>query len=203
MSSIKVDLKRELRDLYVARSSPSLVEVPKLQFVMIDGHGDPNTSGEYREAVSALYAVAYAARFALKRDRVLDYGVTPLEGLWWVPDMARFSSEDKAAWEWTMMIMQPNEVTPLVYAAAKAEAAKKAPPRALERVRLEDFDEGRAAHILHRGPYSAEGPTIAALHAFIADHGLRKTGKHHEIYLSDPSRSAAQNLRTIIRQPVR
>ncbi|MBO0879525.1 MAG: GyrI-like domain-containing protein [Mycobacterium sp.] len=202
MSSINVDFKRELRDLHTARSTPGVVEVPQLRFLVIDGHGDPNTSTEYRDAVSALYAVAYAARFALKRDGALDYRVMPLEGLWWVPDMTRFSMEDKAAWHWTMMIMQPGEVSQQVYTDAKSTAAKKA-SASLERVRLDELDEGLAVQILHRGPYSAEGPTVAALHMFISEQGMQITGKHHEIYLSDPRRSAAANMRTIIRQPVR
>lgn len=201
MSSGKVDFKRTLRDLYTAGSVPALVDVPRLQYLMIDGHGDPNTAEEYRQAVSALYSVAYAARFALKRAGVLDYGVMPLEGLWWAPDMTRFSVDDKAAWQWTMMIMQPAGVTVQVYADAKGKAATKG-SAAVDRVRLEAFDEGRAAQVLHRGPYSAEGPTVAALHAFIAEQGMALTGKHHEIYLSDPRRSTAEKMKTIIRQPV-
>lgn len=202
ISAVKIDFKRELRELYTARPTPALVDVPELWFLMIDGHGDPNTSEEYREAISALYAVAYAAKFALKGEGLLDYRVLPLEGLWWVPDMARFSMRDKAAWNWTMMIMQPSEVAGRVYAEAKAKAAKKA-PAATEQVRLETFHEGRAAQVLHRGPYSAEEPTIVALHAFIAEQGMALHGKHHEIYLSDPRRSAPEKMKTIIRQPAR
>jgi hypothetical protein len=201
MAPTEVDFKRELRELYGAKRAPAMVDVPELGFLMVDGHGDPNTSQEYRDAVQALYAVAYAARFALKRAGVIDYGVMPLEGLWWVPDMAQFSIEHKSAWDWTAMIMQPDELTDAVLAEAKAKAAKKSP--AVERLRLERFAEGRAAQILHLGPYAAEGPTIAALHAFIADQGYERAGKHHEIYLSDPRRSAPVKLRTVIRQPVR
>jgi hypothetical protein len=199
----KVDFKRELTGFYIARRSPAVAEVPELAFLMIDGHGDPNTSGEYRDAVSALFSVSYAARFALKRAGVIDFGVMPLEGLWWASDMAAFSVDDKSAWDWTMLIMQPDEVTAGVLADAKVRAAAKVPVTALERLRLERYAEGLAAQILHVGPYSAEGPTTASLHAFIAEQGRELVGKHHEIYLGDPRRSAPEKLKTIIRQPMR
>ena len=203
MATTKVDLKRELREYYAPKRTPALVEVPELAFLMVDGHGDPNVSVEYRDAVSALFAVSYGARFALKRAGVLDYGVMPLEGLWWVPNMSTFSTGEKSAWDWTAMIVQPDEVTADVLADAKASAAAKKALPALDRLRLERFAEGPAAQVLHIGPYSAEGPTIAALHAFIADNGLERAGKHHEIYLGDPRRSAPEKLKTVIRQPVR
>lgn len=199
----KVDFKRELRGLYAPRRTPSSVEVPEMVFLMVDGHGDPNTSAQYRDAVSALFSVSYTARFALKRAGVLDYGVMPLEGLWWVPDMATFSTEDKSAWDWTMMIMQPDEVTEAVFAQAKSGAAAKRSLPALDGLRLERFAEGLSAQVLHVGPYSAEGPTLRALHEFIAEQGRELAGKHHEIYLGDPARSAPENLKTIIRQPMR
>lgn len=199
----KIDFRRELRGLYASPRKPTAVEVPELAFLMVDGHGDPNTSAQYRDAVSALFSVSYAARFALKRAGVIDYGVMPLEGLWWVPDMATFSTEDKSEWDWTMMIMQPDEVTEAVLAEAKANAAAKRSLQALERLRLERFAEGLAAQVLHVGPYSAEGPTITALHEFISEQGRELAGKHHEIYLGDPARSAPDTLKTIIRQPMR
>lgn len=199
----KIDFKRQLRELYAARRSPMAVRVPELAFLMIDGHGDPNTSSEYRQAVSALFSVSYAARFALKRAAVIDYAVMPLEGLWWASDMSAFSVEDKSAWQWTMLIMQPDEVTVQVLAEAKAKAAAKVPAAVLEQLRLERFAEGPGAQVLHVGPYSAEGPTVASLHAFIAEQGRQLAGKHHELYLGDPRRSAPQKLKTIIRQPMR
>jgi hypothetical protein len=202
MTVVKVDFKRQLAPLYAATPAPALVEVPELSFLMVDGHGDPNASQQFRDAVSALYAVAYAAKFALKRAGVLDYSVMPLEGLWWVPDMSTFSIEDKAAWDWTMMILQPSELSDEVFEQARAKAADKG-LAAVERLRLQRFAEGRAVQLLHRGAYSAEGPTIAALHAFIAENGMQLRGKHHEIYLSDPSRTAPERMKTILRQPVR
>ena len=199
----KVDFKRELRELYSATRKATLVEVPELAFAMVDGHGDPNEAPEYVEAVQALYSVAYTARFALKRaPGGLDYGVMPLEGLWWAQDMSAFTTGDKSSWDWTMMIMQPAQVTPEVFEEARAGASRKKRLPAIERLHLEPFTEGRAAQVLHVGPYAAEGPVIQDLHQFIADHGCEPVGKHHEIYLNDPSRTAPEKLRTIIRQPV-
>jgi hypothetical protein len=153
MPATKIDFKRELREFY-APGEPELVDVPELPFAMIDGHGDPNVAPEYRDAVQALYAVAYVARFALKRaPDGLDYGVMPLEGLWWVPDMSAFTIEDKSAWHWTAMIMQPEQVSAEVFQAARAAAANKKPSlEALRRVRLERVTEGPAAQVLYRGP---------------------------------------------------
>lgn len=202
MAATKVDFKRELRALYAPGADPQIVEVPELAFLMVDGRGDPNVAPAYREAVRALYAVSYAAKFALKRAGVLEYGVMPLEGLWWAPDMAAFTTGDKSEWNWTAMIMQPDLVTPDVVAAAKTTAAKNASADAIGRMRLDRFAEGQTAQILHTGPYAAEGPTIARLHAFIAEHGCELRGHHHEIYLSNPSRTTPEKLKTIIRQPV-
>ena len=198
-----VDLRRELAELYTAPDTPTLVDVPELGYLMIDGHGNPNTAPEYAEAVQALYSVAYTIRFALKRrDGPVDAPVMPLQGLWWVPDMSTFTIEDKSAWQWTMLILQSSHVTPELTAEARETAARKKGLPAIDRVRLERYTEGRAAQVLHRGPYSAEGPTIEALHRFISERGLALRGKHHEIYLGDPRRSAPEKLRTIIRQPV-
>ena len=203
MSTTVVDLKRELHGLYSAKREPALVDVPDLPFLMIDGRGDPNTAPAYADAVQALYSVAYTIRFALKRrPDAVDAPVMPLEGLWWMPDMATFSTEDKSQWNWTMMIVVPEQVTAQVVEGARSAAATKKPLASLSRVRRERYAEGRCAQVLHVGPYSAEGPTVAALHGFIAEHGYVLAGKHHEIYLGDPRRSAPEKLRTIVRQPV-
>jgi hypothetical protein len=199
----KIDPKRQLKQLYSARQVPEFVDVPELSFLMIDGHGDPNRSPRYQAAVEALYAVSYTLKFAIKRAGGPDYTVAPLEGLWWTQDMASFSVEDKSDWDWAMMIMQPTEATPeLVEQTAREVAQKKQLPAAAE-LRLQRYAEGASAQILHLGPYADEGPTIARLHAFIHEHGCQMRGKHHEIYLADPRRTAPERLRTIIRQPVR
>ena len=207
----KVDFKRELKHLYnPSKKTFSIVDVPAMNFVMIDGQGDPNTSAAYQDAVAALYALAYALKFALKPTG-LDYVVPPLEGLWWTADMAEFSLEDKDAWQWTMMIMQPSpvllgqppEVTPDLLEKTRAEVQRKKNLTALGKLRLESYHEGLAAQIMYLGVYADEGPTIAKLHAFIQEQGHEPAGKHHEIYLSDPHRTAPERLKTVIRQPIR
>jgi hypothetical protein len=203
MPGLTIDLRRELSAVYAATREPAFVDVPELPYLMIDGRGDPNTAPGYADAVQALYSLAYTIRFALKRrPDPVDARVMRLEGLWWTPDMAAFSTDDKSAWNWTMMIMVPEQVTAAVVEDARAAAARKRPRAALDRVRLERFAEGRCAQVLHVGPYSAEGPTVAALHAFVASSGCTLAGRHHEIYLGDPRRSAPERLRTIVRQPV-
>lgn len=200
-----LDLKRQYKDLYnPPADGVRIVTVPPLTFLMVDGHGDPNTEQEFADAVTALYAVAYAAKFMLKKGAAaLDYTVMPLEGLWWADDMDDFLTGDKANWHWTLMIMQPDAVTPEVFAAARAQAMAKKHLPALADVRLEQFDEGSCAQVMHYGHYAAEGPTIARLHAFIAEHDYVRAGKHHEIYLSDPRRSAPERMKTVVRQPIR
>jgi hypothetical protein len=202
--SKKLDYRRELKELYGPRAgAPVIVDVPELSFLMVDGTGDPNTSRGYREGVEALFAVSYRVKFAVKRSPgETEYGVMPLEGLWWVDDMSTFSVEDKSSWSWTAMIMQPDVVTEEVVQRSILEASKKKKLPAATKLRFGRFREGLAAQILHTGPYSAEGPTIERLHTFIAEAGYRLHGKHHEIYLNDPSRSDPAKLRTIIRQPI-
>jgi hypothetical protein len=203
MPATTIDFKRELRELYAPAREPSLVEVPDLAFLMIDGHGDPNTAPEFSEAIEALYTVAYTAKFAIKRaPEGIDYRVMPLEGVFWTADMSTFATGERSAWDWTLMIMQPDQVTSEVLGEALAIASEKKSLDAIGRMRLEVFAEGLAAQVLHIGPYAAEGPTIQRLHAFIAERGYERTGKHHEIYLSDPRRTAPERLKTVLRQPV-
>lgn len=199
MSSI--DLKKTYRNHYTAQPTPAVVDVPTRPFLMIDGFGDPNTAQEYREAVEALYPIAYGFRAAIKAATGNAYTVMPLEGLWWVPDMATFDSNDKSSWFWTAMICLPDTVSEglagEIIPAVTASKALAAGPKA----RVERFTEGPAAQILHIGPYADEAPTITELHRFIADNGHELAGKHHEIYLSDPRKTDPAKLRTIIRQP--
>jgi hypothetical protein len=189
--------------LYRATTTPRLVRVPRLRFLCLDGHGDPNTSPEFARATQALYAVSYGAKFAIKKAGGQNYRVSPLEGLFWSEDPAAFTSGDKAAWSWRMMVRQPEQVDTSLVGQVVAEAARKRPVDAVGDVRLVTWEEGPAAQVLHIGPYDAEGPTIARLHEFLADMGVTFDGrrhKHHEIYLGDPRRAAPEKLRTIIRQ---
>ena len=201
----KRDFKRELAHLYRPPAREVVaVDVPEMSFLMIDGVGDPNTSPEYVRAVEALFSVSYALRFAVKRgSSAVDYGVMPLEGLWWADDMGSFVSGRRSDWKWTMMIMQPDVVDDGLVEAVLVEVASKKDLVALPRLRFERFAEGSCAQTLHVGPFSAEGPTIEAVHAFIQASGSERRGKHHEIYLSDIRRADPANWKTIIRQPMR
>ncbi len=202
----KTDFKKELRHLYQPSSREfSVVEVPPLSFLMVDGHGDPNKVPEYRHAVEALYAVAYRLKFLSKKELGQDYVVPPLEGLWWAADMATFTvRRDKDAWDWTMMIMQPDWIGRPMLEAAHAQVAKKGEQPALGKLRLETYNEGLCVQILHIGSYEDEAPTLHRMHhEFIPKRGYEMSGKHHEIYLSDPRRTAPEKLKTVLRQPVR
>ena len=199
----KLDLKKDLQHLYhPSAKAVSVVDVPPLNYLMIDGRGNPNTAPEYADAVQALYALAYSLKFKVKKSKAaVDYAVMPLEGLWWAEDMRRFSVDDKDAWLWTMMILQPDLVTPTLVAETLAEAQKKKGLPALSRLRFETYHEGPAAQVMHLGPYADEGPTVARLHAHIEASGGRLSGKHHEIYLKDPRKAAPEKLQTVVRQP--
>lgn len=199
----KVDLRKELKTLYASpKGKIVVVDVPPLGFLMIDGTGDPNVAPAYREALEALYSVAYTLKFSLKRQE-RDFAVGALEGLWWADDQAVFLKGDRDKWQWTMMIAVPDFVTPILVDAARSEATAKRDLPAAAGLRWERFAEGMAVQTLYIGPYAGEGPTIAGLHAHIEGLGKRLHGKHHEIYLSDPRRTAPEKLKTIIRQPFR
>lgn len=198
----KTDYRSELAELYTAGKNPALIEVPPLQYLMIDGRGNPNTAPEYGQAVQALYSVCYGAKFTLRKETGDDVAVMPLEGLWWSDDPTAFTTGDRDAWQWTMMLVLPPVVTPELVDRVTAGATEKVPAQVLARLRLATFAEGRAAQVLFVGPYADEGPTIERLHEYVAGCGLRLAGRHHEIYLSDPRRTAPERLRTIIRHPV-
>lgn len=174
---------------------PQLVEPQERWVLMTDGRGDPNGSGSFQAAVGTLFSVSYGLRFALKRELDVDRKVGPLEGLWWT-DRGGFSFERRTNWRWTLLVEQPPEATAERVEAVARDRANEVP------LRLEAFREGRAAQVLHVGPFSEEPRTIERLHAFIQEQGLRPTGRHHEIYLSDMRRTAPERWRTIIRQPV-
>ncbi len=200
----KTDFKRELHELFAPPRQPVIIDVPELSFLMIDGHGDPNTCPDYRAAIEALFSVSYTLKFTIRSmPNGIDYGVMPLESVWWGKDVEAFTASDKSAWSWTAMIMQPDLVTAELVAEAVTAARRKRPIPAADVMRLERFREGLSAQLLYVGPYADEGPTIAALHSFIAQRGYVPAGRHHEVYLGDPRRSAPEKLRTVIRQPVK
>ncbi len=200
----KIDLRKDYKPFF----SPSvkaaqIVKIPAMKFLMVDGKGDPNKSPDYVEAMQALYTTAYTLKFGLKKSDGIDFTMLPLEGLWWADDMNSFKAGRKDEWYWTMMMALPNVVTAKQVKQAVAQATEKKGLPGLTRLRFEKFTEGLVAQIMHIGSYSAEGPTIETLHEFIAENGYARSGKHHEIYMGDPRRTAPSKLKTIIRQPIR
>lgn len=196
---MKTDLKKAIPSYAARVGQMQIVDVPPLRYLMVDGHGDPN-GGEYADAVSSLFPVAYKLKFLSKRELDRDYVVMPLEALWWAEDMTSFTSDrDKSRWDWTVLNLVPDWITDDHVERAREAAAAPA----VDRIRLGTLTEGRCVQTLHVGPFEAEGPVLRRMHEeFIPSQGLRMTGKHHEIYLSDIRRTDPAKLRTILRQPV-
>jgi len=201
----KIDYKKVLKELY--GQSPrkiSIVKVPRLNYLVIEGEGNPNTSKEYKDAVEALFKLSYKIKFMIKRSELsIDYGVMPLEGLWWSGDMKDFAMEKKDKWKWAAMIMQPAIVTRAHVTNIIEEEAGKKELSAISKVIYKEYEEGLAAQMMHIGPYGQEGQSIERLHSFIKEAGYQLSGFHHEIYLSDPRRCEPGKMKTILRQPIR
>ena len=216
---MKIDLKKEFKHLYRSTTKEfQVLEVPPMQFLMLDGRGDPNTAQEYQDAIEALYAVAYKIKFTSTKILGKDYVVPPLEGLWGSPEMVfsltgitdekawleQFKTSDRDSWQWTMMILQPDWITTEIFSQASEVVRKGKNPASLDKLRLESYHEGLSVQILHIGPYADEGPILAEMHTgFLPENGYMEAGKHHEIYLSDPRKTAPEKLKTILRQPVK
>ncbi|MFW9899097.1 MAG: GyrI-like domain-containing protein [Candidatus Thorarchaeota archaeon] len=204
--SVKVDFKKTMKELYnPSAKEVVMVEVPEMQFLMIDGIGSPGDSQEYLDALAVLYPVVFKTKF-LSKAKGKDYVVPPLEGLWWAENMDDFTEGNRDKWKWTMMIMQPEWITKEMIDEAIDITKEKKPELAklVPKLRLEKYKESKAAQIMHIGPYSEEGPNIQKIHKFIKDKDGKFDGhnfKHHEIYLSDPRKSKPENMKTIIRQP--
>lgn len=201
----KIDFKKELKDLYKLKPlQPCFVEVPSLQYLSIDGIGDPRTSEHFQASIEALFGVSYKLKFLNKENsETPDYGVMPLEGRWGCSDWDNFSMDDRSNWLWTLQIFQPQWVSPQMFQEALAVVKKKKDLPQLNELRLEPFNDGLCAHILHIGPFAAEGETIAIMDDFFEEQGYQKSREYHrEIYLSDFRRTAQEKLKTIIRQPI-
>jgi hypothetical protein len=202
----KVDFKKKLKELYLPSAKEVVeIDVPEMQFLMIDGIGSPGDSKEYLDALTALYPIAFKTKF-LSKAKGKDYVVPPLEGLWWADDMNDFIEGNRDKWKWTMMIMLPEWITEDMVNEAIALTKDKKPELAnlLAKLRVESYKEGKAAQIMHIGPYSEEGPTVQKVHDFIKKEGGTFDGnsqKHHEIYLSDPRKANPATMKTVIRQP--
>jgi hypothetical protein len=204
----KLDLRRELKHLYLpSAKEPAIVDVPAMQFVMVDGAiepgGAPGISPQFAENMQALYGAAYTLKFMSKhrKENPVDYTVQALEGLWWVDD-GHFDISQPGNWKYTVMIMQPPHITQDMFQEAVRKAAAKKPSSALARLRLETFAEGLSVQIMHVGPYSEEPATVARMEAYARDHGYRLAGCHHEIYMGDPRLADPKKLKTVLRHPV-
>jgi hypothetical protein len=206
-----IDYKKTEKELYLPKTTPSIIDVPAMTFIMVDGVGNPNTSEAYKTALEILYGLSYSIKMSKKGgsapDGYFDFVVPPLEGLWWLKDDHAPDFSDKDKYCWTSMIRQPDFVTPDVFAEAKAALSKKKPELDISIARLERFTEGLCAHVLHIGPYDDEPETIKALEQFITESGclsdISGTRRHHEIYLSDPRKVAPEKNKTVIRHPIR
>lgn len=199
----KLDLRKELKGLYQPTGKQfTVLEVPPMNFLMVDGQWDPNTSDEFQGAMMALYGTSFTVKFASKLQLGIDYTVTAVEGLWWTQGAQALDCEDKSGWRWTLMMMQPAHITASIVEQAWKDMQRKRPSPALDRIRFERFAEGLSVQIMYVGPYADEGPTIARMHEFIAQNGYEPAGKHHEIYLGDPRRTAPEKLKTVLRQPI-
>lgn len=200
----KLDFKKTLDCYRAPRGRFEIVDIPDMQYLMIDGYGDPNTSPAFVDALAALYPVAYKLKFASKRELGRDYATPPLEGLWRAEDMDSFTdSRDKSRWDWTMMLMVPDWIDHGMFEMSVAQAGAKRAPTRLGDIRLQPLSEGRCVQTLHIGSFDDEAPVLERMHhEFIPENGLRLTGPHHEVYFSDFRKVPPERMRTILRQPV-
>lgn len=213
----KLDFKKEFKDLYNPAASPTLVTVPSMRFLMVDGKGNPNEEGgEYQQAVELLYALSYTIKMSKLSGRqpqgYVDYTMAPLEGLWWLADASDIDFTQKSNYCWTSLLRQPGFVTQEVLAWACGEVVRKKPHLDVNKARLCDFEEGLCVQVLHIGPYDTEPQTLRKAEAFITEQGLKADvggrlpdgtiRRHHELYLGDPRKLAPEKRKTILRLPV-
>ena len=202
------DFKKEFKELYQPKAAPSIIDVPEMMFIAVDGEGDPNTSAEYAAAIEVLYGLSYAIKMSNKA--IMEYTVAPLEGFWSVADDwfkgKGTAITDKSAFVWTAVIRQPDFMTEEVFEDAKVVLAKKKPGLDLLKAHLEKLTEGLCVQALHIGSYDDEPTTIVAMEQFAVDAGynvdINDQRRHHEVYLSDPRRVAPEKLKTIVRHPI-
>jgi hypothetical protein len=204
----KFDFKKEYKDLYLPKDKPELIDVPAMNFLSVNGAGDPN-GGSYKEAVGILYSVTFTIKMSkmsgAQPEGYFEYVVPPLEGLWWCED-GPFDFYKRDNWLWTSLIRQPEFVTEEVFDRAVQICKKKKPELDFSKARLETFEEGLCVQMLHKGPYASEPVSVELMKDFIVQNDLADdTGmirKHHEIYLSDPTKTALEKLKTVLRHPV-
>lgn len=208
-----LDLKTQLKAYYQPSSKqPQIIQIPPFQFVMLDGAiepgMEPGNSPAFQQAMQALFGIAYTLKFMLKqrKDNPIDYPVMALEGLWWVEN-GEFDLNRKDNWNWTLMILQPSVVTMPIFQEALARLRKQRGDQPVfSHLRLETFEEGLCVQMMHIGPYATEPETLQRMYAYASQQGYRprigKDGKHHEIYMGDPRKSAPEKLKTVLRHPV-
>lgn len=198
------DFRKQMGGFYKARRDPAVVRLPPIKYLMVSGKGHPGKGKEFQEAIQGLYTLAYTMKFSGKKgSRQREMPVLPLDALWWIAGRKGFPPDaPQSAWRWQAMLAVPGFVNQAMLAKARKQALAKKPMPALRRVRLVRWREGLYAQVLHVGSYAGERPTIKRLHKFIEAQGYRPTGRHHEIYMSDPRRTSARNLKTILRQPM-
>lgn len=183
------------------------ITLPPMKFITITGQGSPESTG-FHEAIQALYGIAFTIKMGLKfnkleaPDEYYDFKVSPLEGLWWQNNGKFFDMNDKASWQWRLMIMVPDFVDNELVEKARVQAVSKHPDIPYHRVILEEFEEGKSIQTTHIGPYADEAVTVKKLLAYAKEHNYRIDGKHHEIYMGDPRRTKPEKLKTVIRYPV-
>jgi len=202
----KIDFKKTMSPLYAPKNTNEwvLIDVPEMNFLMVDGEGNPNTAKSFADAIEALYPVSYALKFMSKRELGKDYTVSALEGLWYADDMKIFETAEKDAYKWTLMVMQPEWITEKMVHEAVEQVKAKKNPSALAKLYFKSYHEGSSLQRLHVGTYDDEAPKLKELHCtYMPEHGYTFNGYHHEIYLSDMRKVAPDKLRTILRQPVK
>ncbi|MDP4093706.1 MAG: GyrI-like domain-containing protein [Bacillota bacterium] len=209
MNGKALDYKKEYKDLYMPDNKPVLIDIPEINFIMVDGKGDPNDNPEFQNAVEALYGLSYTIKMSkmkgLQPEGYFEYIVPPLEGLWWI-EGGSFSFEERDNWKWTVMIRQPEFVNGEFYRWASSEFFRKKPALKTEKVRFEAFKEGLCVQIMHKGPFSTEPLTMSRVDEFVLKENLKSKlhtgGKHHEIYLSDYRKCNPETMKTVLRLPV-
>lgn len=200
-----IDYKKEWKELYKpSAKAPKIVNVPAANYLMIDGAGNPNTAQRFQDAIQTLYPLAYALRFHIKKTFNISYTVMPLEGQYWgtPKEQTSFTDADKDKWSWTLMILQPEMITPALFEEKREEVRQKKNPPLIDEVRFESFTEGAVVQIMHLGSFDDEGPTVEGMHQYAYEQGYELCGKHHEIYLNDFRKVAPEKLKTILRHPV-
>jgi len=202
------DFKKEQKELYLPKTTPSAVNVPEMTFIAVDGVGDPNTSAEYKAAVETLYGLSYAIKMGNKAT--MDYIVPPLEGFWTIDDnffRGGAAITDKSKFTWTSVIRQPDFVTEEIFEAAKVVLARKKPNLDLSKARLEKITEGLCVQVMHIGTFDSEPATVSMMDEYAVQNGyildINEVRRHHEIYLSDPRKVASEKMKTILRHPIR